>query len=97
VAKNDKNIIQKSLEWIEGLFDKHSKISSKRFSGVLMITWSLFAGTYYVWKSFHGTSDVNSLALIEFTLATGASLLGAGTLMERLGKADKKPEEKIEE
>ena len=90
MEKDKRNVLQIILDWISGIFDKDSSISSKRLSGVLMITWALTLGTYYVYKTFHGTPETSALSLIQFTLATGAGLLGTGTLVERLGKSDKK-------
>ena len=73
------------IDFIRGTFEKDSPTSSKRITGVLMIVWALSAGSYYVWKSFHGDADESSKELIEYALATGAVLLGGGTIAEALG------------
>ena len=90
MEKNEKNNLEIFIEWVAGTFDKDSNVSSKRISGVLMILWSLIASTYYIYKSFHGTdADPSAQTLIQFIIVTGAGLLGAGTILERLGKKDK--------
>ena len=91
----NKNSLQKALTWIGNIFNKDSNVSSKRLSGVIMILWALVIGTYYVFKTFQGTPETSALSLIQFTLVTGAGLLGAGTLVERLGKKDKKNDEEL--
>jgi len=96
MSKDKENIFKRFLNWYTGAFHKDSKVSSKRISGILMIKWALIVATYYVYKSFQGYSDSNAESLIQFIIITGAGLLGAGTLVEGIGKKNKK-ENKDEE
>jgi hypothetical protein len=85
-----KKAFKSGLNWIKGIFDKDSSVSSKRLMGVLMVVWALSVGTYFiVMKSSQSTE---SRGLIEFALMTGAGLLGAGTLFEGLSNKKKSDE-----
>ena len=65
-------------QWFKNIFDKESNVSSKRLVGVVMVAWTLVAGTYFVVFKDSQTSDAK--ALIEWMAATGAGLLGVGVL-----------------
>lgn len=87
--------MKKILEWIGGVFDKDSTTSSKRVTGVLMVTWALIAASYYIWKSFHGGGDPSANSLIQFILLTGAGILTGGTVAENIGKKKKEKDEEV--
>jgi predicted phage tail protein len=70
--KNLKSI----TEWIKSIFDKNGSVSSKRVAGLLIVSWVLFASSYFIIVVSKQT--VEGKSLIEFLVATGASLLGLG-------------------
>jgi len=77
------------MSWIREVFEKDSNISSKRVLGVLLILWSIGAGTYFVLNIKSQTPS--SLSAIQFFCTTGAGLLAAG-IVEKFKKdgGDKK-------
>ena len=91
LAKKSKTVKQ----FIKGIFEKESSISSKRIAGVLMVIWGLFAGPYFLWKSLQCETEIdkNITNIIEYTLTTGALLLGGSTVAESIPKFSKKQDD----
>ena len=82
----------KAINWLKGIFDKNSSISSKRFVGVTLVIWAIAISTYYIVKIQYGGKESNTtISIIEFAIVSGVSLLAGGTLAESLGR--KKNEE----
>lgn len=80
------------LQFIVGIFKKDHTASSKRIGGIAMIFWALFAASYYIYQSFQGNCETNTYSkdLIEYIIATGAILLGGGTIAEAFSDRTKK-------
>jgi len=73
------------INWIKGIFDKNSSVSSKRFIGVLLVLWALLISSYYIIKVQFGGSESNTtISIIEFAIVTGAGLLAGGTIAENI-------------
>jgi hypothetical protein len=75
----------KMKSFIKGIFEKESQISSKRITGFLMITWGLSCATYFCVKTLQSETPISHsqvVDLIEYSLMTGALLLGGGTVAE---------------
>jgi hypothetical protein len=82
----------KVINWLKGIFDKDSSISSKRFVGVTLVIWAIAISTYYIVKiQYGGKESTTTISIIEFAIVSGVSLLAGGTLAESLGR--KKNEE----
>jgi hypothetical protein len=82
----------KVINWLKGIFDKNSNVSSKRFIGVTLVIWAIAISTYYIVKIQYGGKESNTtISIIEFAIVSGVSLLAGGTLAESLGR--KKNEE----
>ena len=64
--------------YIKQIFDKESTVSSKRIAGVAIVIWSILAATGFVLFKSHQTEEAKSL--IEFMVASGVGLIGAGIL-----------------
>ena len=77
----------KVINWLKGIFDKDSSISSKRFVGVTLVIWAIAISTYYIVKIQYGGKESNTtISIIEFAIVSGVSLLAGGTLAESLGR-----------
>jgi hypothetical protein len=73
------------INWIKGIFDKNSNVSSKRFVGVVLVLWALLISSYYIIKvQFDGVESSTTISIIEFSIVTGASLLAGGTIAENI-------------
>lgn len=79
--------------FIKGIFDKDSNVSSKRFIGVSLVLWALLISSGYIIKiQFGGIESNTTISIIEFCIVTGASLLAGGTIAENIGNFRKNKE-----
>ncbi len=82
--------MKKLINWIAGIFEKDSSVSSKRVMGVIMILWSMFAASFVIWaESYKLTKPSISVTLIEFVVITATGLLAGGSAIELLNKSKK--------
>jgi len=81
------------INWIKGIFNKNSNVSSKRFVGVVLVLWALLISSYYIIKiQFGGIESNTTISIIEFAIVSGVSLLAGGTLAENLKNKNNKNE-----
>jgi len=79
--------MKKVINWLSGLFDSESTISSKRFVLILMTIWALgFGGFYILMVQFGGKESVTTVGLIEFGLGSAITLAVGGTTAEAIKK-----------
>jgi uncharacterized membrane protein YhiD involved in acid resistance len=75
----------KLINWLKGIFDKNSNVSSKRFIGVTLVVWAITIATYYIIKIQNGGKESDTTkTIIEFAIVSGVGLLAGGTIAERI-------------
>jgi hypothetical protein len=90
--------MEKITNWIAGLFDSDSTVSSKRFVLILMTIWAIGCGAFYViMVQFGGKESMTTVGLIEFALGSAITLAIGGTAAEAAKKKFESPNTKENE